>query len=128
MTANPAGFQEFRARHPRLTALPGGRAPAPVLKESGPLLEEEVLEEEVAPTSEVSPIGRRACSTPAFSPCESITFAPRSDAIDSASQDDVLSVAACAGNPRAAAIIIRRYGTSACAKLHMTLIGSARHR
>jgi RNA polymerase sigma-70 factor (ECF subfamily) len=102
MTANPAGFQEFRARHPRLTALPGGRAPAPLPASPGPF-----FEEEAAPTSEVFSTGGRAGSK----------------SIDAASQDDVLSVAACAGNPHAAAIITRRYAERVRWKLHR-LIGS----
>jgi RNA polymerase sigma-70 factor, ECF subfamily len=92
-------------------ALPWGqdRAPAPLPEAPAPL-----LEEEVAPTSGVLPIAARADSTPAPSPSVSI---------DASSQDDVLSVAACAGNPRAAAIIIRRYAERVRWKLHK-LIGS----
>lgn len=88
MTANPAGFQEFRASRRRLEALPGGRErpPAPL------------PDEDAAPRSGITPI-------------------------DATSQDDVLSLAACAGNPRAAAIITRRYAERVRWKLH-TLIGS----
>jgi RNA polymerase sigma-70 factor (ECF subfamily) len=93
MTASPAGFHELRAPRWYLTELPGGRAPTPELG---------------APEAESAPPPPPSSVLPI---------------IDPTSPDEVLSVAACAGNPRAAAIITRRYMDRVRWKLH-TLIGS----
>jgi RNA polymerase sigma-70 factor (ECF subfamily) len=87
----PSCLQELVAPcPPHLSALPGGLS----------LASSALPEDEVAPTTERAPS----------------SYAAR--VITTDSPDDVLALAACAGDPRAPAIISKRYGARVRSKLH----------
>ena len=116
MSASASCFEEFRAPPPplpRLAALPGG------LEASAPRRAADALVEAPS-TDELPPVSGERVRVPAPRESGIVPALTERDVVEvnADSPDDVLAIAACNRDPRAAAIISKRYGARVRSKLH----------